>query len=151
MVSPSLTEEDDLKPTNYGKTTRKFDSNHDCDRKRKQAFLFINYIVRCSIRTQLGRGSSRPEVQSIRRQVNVTCLSRVSTYDSRPLVSDASSRWRLNLFRFCLYTEQVCCGSPSWHSGSSSAFPFFIQVHTLTVTLARPLFAMSSETHLISH
>ena len=36
----------------------------------------------------------------IHRQVNATCLSRVSTYDSRPLVSDASDRWRLNLFRF---------------------------------------------------
>ena len=35
-----------------------------------------------------------------------------------------SCRWRQSMFRFCLYTEQACCGYPSRHSGSSSAFKY---------------------------
>ena len=47
-----------------------------------------------------------------RRQVKATCLSRVSTYDSRPLVSDAWGRWRLSLFRFVCTPNKLSAALP---------------------------------------
>ena len=77
-----------------------------------------------------------------------TCLSKVSTYDSRPLVSDAWGRWRLSLFRFfCTPNKMLWLSLPPLG-------PFFrIEVQTPTVTLARPLFVTRVwlETHIKPH
>ena len=98
-----------------------------CWEKLIESFLLMKLAVEKKSMSGVLRWSSVPH-----RQVKATCLSRVSTYDSRLLVSDAYGRWRPSLFQF-VYTPNIVLFDR--HSSSSSAFKYWLRPYSGTTII----------------